>query len=635
MKKNLKILLAALFGVLALYAGALAAEHPFADVAEDAYYVKAVQWAVEHGVTNGTSPTTFSPEKKITNAQAATMLWRSWGCPEPKSMANPFTDVNPGGYFYKAALWANEHEVLQTGIPTRFLPQDECINTRLIVALWKLAGQPAPADGYSVYSLAEGSCMGASYQKALVWADSLRYLPVEPFDLARPCPRKLAVHLLYRDWQRRNNLPRELGPYPPTKEGLDALVLDALKSGKESVDFDIRDFSTMTRDDIFWAMKMMRVENPWLMGTTVAFGYDEYNTLWGIEFSKDKEANQDYEAVRAYCQARIDEMLAPVGENWTDLQKIMYIHDAIATAFFSYLIPQDTFEEHNMYGLLKTGIGVCEGFTALTRAVLTEAGIENAVAMYAGGGVFENYDPWNPVYGEGTEGHVWNMVRIDGEWYHMDVLWDAGYNRSSISGRNFFLLSTEELQKRDTDGLHKIHHMTADSDAVSKRFESGWFWNQDHDTSYVAAGTVPVGDRMYYIDRETAVLRSWDGKSQTSSEELYLGEVYQKARNETVYYPQAIMNMPGLVAHEGILYIATDFMILRYDPLARQWQVLDSVYNKPLTTLFQSFSACWEQDGKLVYTLYSEYSNRVQVTRTEHQEITMDFPPVSSGNWRS
>ena len=68
-------------------------EPTFVDVAEDAYYFVPIEWAVEEGITSGTSATTFSPDSSCTRAQAVTFLWRAAGSPAPKSDVNPFTDV--------------------------------------------------------------------------------------------------------------------------------------------------------------------------------------------------------------------------------------------------------------------------------------------------------------------------------------------------------------------------------------------------------------------------------------------------------------------------------------------------------------------------------------------------------------
>ena len=87
----------------------------FSDVKSGAYYADAVAWAVEQGITTGTSDTTFSPEELCTRGQIITFLWRAAGSPEPESMAGYFADVSKDSYYFKATQWANEQD-MTTGI---------------------------------------------------------------------------------------------------------------------------------------------------------------------------------------------------------------------------------------------------------------------------------------------------------------------------------------------------------------------------------------------------------------------------------------------------------------------------------------------------------------------------------------
>ncbi len=117
----------------------------FKDVAPDAYYADAVAWAVENGVTAGTSATTFSPEDGCTRGQVVTFLWRAAGQPEPTGSNNPFGDVKADDYFYKAVLWAVEKKITAgTGAAT-FSPDDVCTRGQIVTFLWRSGGEPKPA----------------------------------------------------------------------------------------------------------------------------------------------------------------------------------------------------------------------------------------------------------------------------------------------------------------------------------------------------------------------------------------------------------------------------------------------------------------------------------------------------------
>ena len=112
-------------------------QHPFRDLQEGAFYYKAVLWAVEHKVTAGTSPTTFSPGATCTRGQIVTFLWRFEGEPAALTANNPFTDVQPGAYYGKAVLWAVENGITNGTSPTRFSPNATCTRAQVVTFLYR------------------------------------------------------------------------------------------------------------------------------------------------------------------------------------------------------------------------------------------------------------------------------------------------------------------------------------------------------------------------------------------------------------------------------------------------------------------------------------------------------------------
>ena len=117
-------------------------ENIFSDVSSDAYYADAVIWAVDNEVTTGTSSTTFSPEDPCTRAQAVTFLWRAAGCPEPEGASNPFTDVGSGDYYHDAVLWAVEQGITTGTSDTTFSPNDTCTRAQIVTFLHRSEGCP-------------------------------------------------------------------------------------------------------------------------------------------------------------------------------------------------------------------------------------------------------------------------------------------------------------------------------------------------------------------------------------------------------------------------------------------------------------------------------------------------------------
>ena len=111
--------------------------NPFGDVPTDAWYHAPVLWAVENGITNGTSGDSFSPDDKCLRAHVVTFLWRAFGCPEPITTNNPFTDVNEGDFFYKAVLWATESGITNGLTATEFGPTATCNRAQVVAFLYR------------------------------------------------------------------------------------------------------------------------------------------------------------------------------------------------------------------------------------------------------------------------------------------------------------------------------------------------------------------------------------------------------------------------------------------------------------------------------------------------------------------
>ena len=123
----------------------------FADVSSDSYCAGAVKWAVENGVTNGTTATTFSPNAACTRGQIVTFLWRAAGSPAPKTTVNPFTDVAADAYYAKAVLWAVENGITNGTTAATFSPDAPCTRAQAVTFLFR----GAIANGLEAVTLQE------------------------------------------------------------------------------------------------------------------------------------------------------------------------------------------------------------------------------------------------------------------------------------------------------------------------------------------------------------------------------------------------------------------------------------------------------------------------------------------------
>ena len=168
----------------------------FVDVAAGAYYASAVQWAVENGITSGTSATTFSPDATCTRAQMVTFLWRTAGCPVVQR-TNPFVDVRSDAYYYNAVLWAVKNGITAGTSAARFSPEDTVTRDQAVTFLYRFAGSPDVSGGNAFRDV---PC-DAYYAPAVQWAVSKQVTNgtgATTFSPGAPCTRAQTVTFLYR-----------------------------------------------------------------------------------------------------------------------------------------------------------------------------------------------------------------------------------------------------------------------------------------------------------------------------------------------------------------------------------------------------------------------------------------------------
>ena len=182
------------------YGGPDAPVNPFVDVERGEYCYAPVLWAVYHSpqITKGTDAAHFSPNAACTRGQVVTFLWRAAGCPKPAGTDNPFTDVRPGDYFYKAVLWAVEKGVTRGTSDTLFSPNDGCTRGQVVTFLWRAAGSPVPSGAGTAFADVKP---GAFYEKAVAWAVEkgiTRGMTETTFAPNAACTRGQVVTFLYR-----------------------------------------------------------------------------------------------------------------------------------------------------------------------------------------------------------------------------------------------------------------------------------------------------------------------------------------------------------------------------------------------------------------------------------------------------
>ena len=171
---------------------------PFADVDGGAFYMEPLMWALDKGITTGTSDTAFSPNNPCTRGQVVTFLWRAAGSPEPVSTENPFSDVKEGP-FYKAILWAVEQGITTGYSDGTFRPGASCTRGQIATFLWRAAGSPEPTSTHNPFS----DVSDGPFYKAILWAVEQGITTGYTDGTFRPsasCTRAHIVTFLYRSY---------------------------------------------------------------------------------------------------------------------------------------------------------------------------------------------------------------------------------------------------------------------------------------------------------------------------------------------------------------------------------------------------------------------------------------------------
>lgn len=173
----------------------------FKDVLPGAYYYDAVQWAVDSSITTGVGNDLFDPNGICTRAQIITFLWRAAGCPEPETTVNPFNDVKPGDYYYKAVLWAVETGITKGISAGQFRPNDSCTRAQAVTFLFRAFGTKTNA-----VSAFRDVSQNAYYAPAVNWAvkDGVTNGTAPAlFSPDTTCTRAQIVTFLYRAFKTR------------------------------------------------------------------------------------------------------------------------------------------------------------------------------------------------------------------------------------------------------------------------------------------------------------------------------------------------------------------------------------------------------------------------------------------------
>ncbi len=237
-------------------------------------------------------------------------------------------------------------------------------------------------------------------------------------------------------------------------EEIYAEIREAILAGEDEVDLH---HYQIPRNEIGEILQAFRWENPdisFCLTEGVEYSYSrEDNTI--IDLMLEYDDKTTVQARYEWLNAEADAILSCVDADWSEVQKLLWINDYICDRF-RYEI---TTEHRTAYEMLQTGEGVCEAYTSLFNLLAKRCGI---AVSYS--------------YSDELV-HVWSMVRLEGEWYHVDVTW----NDNRVSMYRYFLLSEAENRIAHSDTFFEAY---ARYSATDTRYDSA-FWRNDCNSSFV------------------------------------------------------------------------------------------------------------------------------------------------------
>ena len=448
--KKIMTLIAVL--ALVLTAGALpvtAVDTDFKDVPDGAYYADAVTWAVEEEITQGTGNGIFSPERTVTRSEAVTFLWRAAGSPAPTTATSGFSDVtDKNAFYYKAVLWAVEKGITNGVGGDRFNLTGTLTYDQIFTFLCRFAGEKAEGDNWS--------------SAAVAWARNSGLTAGLTFTAQSNCPRSDVVYCLWK--QLGDKEPEQ--PVLSDEAGATLAITTGFLDRKSAIDISAFRLEASQAEKLALEIADMDGENPY--GITHLNAYEQdgqiaktlavYYTDSTISVGTVEDHDWRYISDEAQEEAErvVDELIT---SSMSDYEVVKTLHDYLVThCDYDYRVDTGNmpFVSHQAEGALLKGTAVCSGYAKAYEAMLDAAGIPNeTITGYAGG------------Y------HAWNLVQVDGQWYHVDTTWDDPTTQGGDYIRYTYFLKSDKVMvnrsHRDWENVHACTSTKYDEDLLDSK----------------------------------------------------------------------------------------------------------------------------------------------------------------------
>lgn len=344
---------------------------------------------------------------------------------------------------------------------------------------------------------------------------------------------------------------------PETLAQAKQALLEGMKNFKEEIDIRSCGISSDELGDLYVGLayehpELFYVKTQWgwsiaYEGSTKVLSVFPSYSIDGkvIPEGKITEYMPQIQQQQAELTQKVEEITAQIGENWTPLQKALYLHDYIATHgqydTISRVDVENKIDERrrDAYGMLIDGIGVCQGYTLAYRLLLDRVGIKSGTVTS---------DSMN---------HVWNLIQIDGNWYHVDVTWDdPTEDRIGQSQHVYFCLSEDKL-KATNDGARSAHDFKYSLNVKTddKTFDNYYWANVD-------SAFVPLNGAWYYLAYQNGIMRTEAPERQGELEKWIDARWYVWGSSNSWW--QGLYS--GLSRYNDTLIYNTPNAVYSYDP---------------------------------------------------------------------
>ena len=309
-------------------------------------------------------------------------------------------------------------------------------------------------------------------------------------------------------------------------------MYEAIDEGEEYIELSDYNIST---DDIFSIFYDLYLNSPefFFLDNRIEFYYTnadntEYVTrvyfLYSMNSEERKKAEAEYEKELAYIVSQVD-------AHMTDVEKALWVHDYF-TASFEYDTDMTIYDA---YHLLTQRKGICQAYALCYVAVMRELGIEAYTVSSS------------------EMNHSWNIVNIDGEWYHVDIVFDDPTpDKKGSAQHDYFLLTDAEMKNAE----HKHSGWTSRYLCTAKTYENA-AWKSITSRMDYSSG------KWYYIDTDKSALESCDFNLSDTEEEIFVfNEKWYIDNDETQYW---IGVYSGVSVYDDKVYVNTPNEVLAID----------------------------------------------------------------------